>query len=156
MAARTQGPSGYLAFCRCSEDGMAQYGFRCIETKLYEFSLRCSRCGHVWPDTCLDRRDSAVSPPRSQYIEYKNRELTRQISCLVGCSHPSALVLIARCVLWLFTRKPVFGYGQIADERLVSENRQMIGPHLDAVEILKIQLEGMQQANRITASTFKS
>lgn len=135
---------------------MAQYGHRLLRTRLYEFTLRCSRCGRLWQDSCLDTFDSAASPIQSKHVEYLNREICRQIHCRwPGCRRPHVLALLVRCVLWPFTWKPLFGYCRIVDTKVVSETNQLIGPHLDAVEIMKIQLEGMHEANRIIASTFK-
>jgi hypothetical protein len=135
---------------------MAQYGHRLLITRLFNFTLRCSRCGSIWPDTCLDTFDSAASPIQSRHVEYLNREMCRQIQCRrQGCSRPTFPALLVRCVLWPFTRKPLFGYCRIVDTKVVSETNQLIGPHLDAVEIVNIQLAAMHEANRIIASTFK-
>jgi hypothetical protein len=58
--------------------------------------------------------------------------------------------------MFVFTGRPVFGHGEILNEKVHSHTRQVIPPGLDAVEVLNIQLAGMREANRIIASSFKS
>jgi len=136
---------------------MPQYGFRFIESTLYEFTIRCSRCGRVWPDTCFNKWDSADSNTRpfARYVEFQNRALTGQLDCQWGCSQASVLVALARFVMSFFTGRPVFGHGEIVNEQ-VRSTRQVIPPGLDSVEILNIELAGMREANRIIASSFQS
>lgn len=136
---------------------MPQYGFRFIDTTLYEFTIRCSRCARVWTDTCLDQWDSA--DPRTfkngRYVQFRNREASGQLDCRWGCSHPPALLALARFVMFAFTRKPVFGHGEIVSEKAQSHTRQIIPPGIDAVEAMNIQLEGMREQIRIIESSFK-
>jgi len=137
---------------------MPQHGFRHIETTLHRFTVKCSRCWRTWPETCLDKWDSADqnSRPEARYVAFLNRERARGLECQWGCSDASAFVALGRFFASFVTRKAVLGHGRIVNDE-VQATQQVIEPgSLDALEVLNIQLEGLNEVNRIIASTYKS
>lgn len=140
------------------ETNMPRYDFRHIRSRYFEFTIQCSRCGHRWPDSCFDQQDSKYpdDPGGRRYIDFLNDEVCCRLHCRLGCSDPEPILLFGRFFVWLFTQKPIRGYGKILVSTKFYDNTQVIPPGLDAEEEIQMLVEAMESANRITASTYKT